>query len=134
MNNILVFMKWLGGMVCGIITYLFGGIDAVFIVLLAMIVLDYITGIMVAIIKKNLSSSIGFNGIFKKIAILLVVSAGYLIGQSMGVPEVRSIVIGFYIVNEGISITENAGNLGVPLPKKLIEILQQLKLKDGTEK
>ena len=81
---------------------------------------------MVAINEKNLSSEIGFRGILKKVGILCVVAA-QLIGGAAGLPDIRSFVIGFYIANEAISITENAGHLGVPLPKKLMDVLKQLK-------
>ena len=130
MNNVFNLLRTLCGFLCGVITYVLGGFDTVLVVLLAMIVIDYITGVMVAIEKKQLSSRVGFNGIFKKVAILTIVASAHLLGQTVGIPDVRSIVIGFYIANEGISITENAGKLGVPLPKKLIEILNQLKEKD----
>lgn len=130
MNNVFNLLRTLCGFLCGVTTYVLGGLDTVLLVLVAMIVIDYITGIMVAIVKKQLSSRIGFNGIFKKVAILSIIASAHLLGKTIGIPDIRSIVIGFYIANEGISITENVGELGVPLPKKLVDILQQLKSKD----
>ena len=93
------------------------------------IILDYVTGVTVACINKNVSSERGFKGIAKKLIILLVVAVGnivdiYILG---GGAVCRSTVIGFYLANEGISILENAGNLGIPLPKKLVSVLKQLK-------
>ena len=91
--------------------------------------MDYITGLISAYIDKNISSSIGFKGIAKKVFIMALVAVGhildtYIIGDSA---VFRSAVIGFYLANEGISILENAGKIGLPLPKKLVDVLAQLK-------
>ena len=88
-----------------------------------------------ACINKNLSSEVGFKGIAKKVVILLLVAVGnildiYILG---GGAVCRSTVIGFYLANEGISILENAGNLGIPLPKKLVSVLKQLKNDNNKE-
>lgn len=93
------------------------------------------TGLTVACINKNLSSEVGFKGIAKKVLILLLVAVGnildvYVLGDGA---VCRSTVIGFYLANEGISILENAGNLGIPLPKKLISVLEQLKNDNNKE-
>ena len=82
-----------------------------------------------ACINKNLSSEVGFKGIAKKVVILLVVAVGNIADIVIldGGAVCRSTVIGFYLANEGISILENAGNLGIPLPKKILSILKQLK-------
>jgi toxin secretion/phage lysis holin len=96
--------------------------------LLALMLIDYATGIICAIIKKNLCSSIGFKGILKKVSILIIVSVSQIIDVNMlsdsGV--LRSSVIAFYVVNEGISILENSSKIGIPLPLKLKNILKQL--------
>lgn len=106
--------------------YIFGGVDLAFGILLALISIDYATGVIAAVVNKNLSSEIGYKGIFKKIGILVVVCLAHLIGTYLGF-EVRSWVIGYYIANEGISILENTSRLGVPYPSKIIDILSQLK-------
>ncbi len=116
-----------GAAISGFICYMFGGCDLLLSVLLACIVIDYISGIIAAFFEKKLNSTVGFRGIAKKFLILCIVVVAHLAGQATGINEIRSLVIGFYIANEGISILENAGKMGVPLPKKLVEILEQLK-------
>lgn len=118
------------GALCG---FLWGELNGLFYALIAFIVLDYISGLAVACVRKNLSSEIGFKGIAKKVLILILVAVGHLLDAHIlgGGSVCRSAVIGFYIANEGISILENAGNLGLPLPKKLIDILKQLKEGDS---
>ena len=130
MNDIFIWIKFAFAGVCGGISYIFGGIDALMSVLLIMIVIDYITGVSAAIYRKELCSSVGFNGILRKAAILCVVACAHMLGQAMDIPEIRSAVIGFYIANEGISIVENAADLGVPMPEKLIYILKKFKEKE----
>lgn len=127
MTDFITYLKMLSAFLCSLATYLWGGIDTVFCVLLSLIAIDYITGILAGIKTKTLSSEVGFFGILKKIGILCVVALSHFIGDVSGMPEIRSLVIGFYIANEGISILENTGRLGVLLPKKLIDILSQLK-------
>ena len=119
--------------VCG---FLWGELDGLLYALIAFMAFDYLTGIAVACVNKNLSSAIGFKGIAKKIIILVLVAVGHLIDAHIlgGGSVCRSAVIGFYLANEGISILENAGNLGLPLPKKLVAILEQLKTKAEEEK
>jgi toxin secretion/phage lysis holin len=126
-KNMMLKIKAMGACVVSVITYLYGGLDKLFYILLACIIADYITGICAAVKDKKLSSRTGFLGILKKVCILIVVSTGVLIGQAAGIDEIRSLVMGFYIANEGISILENAGRLGVPFPQKLMDALEQLK-------
>jgi toxin secretion/phage lysis holin len=116
---------WLG--------WFFGGLDGFFYALIAFVVVDYITGLMVAVANKKLSSEVGFKGIFKKVLIFLLVGVGNVVDrQIIGDGSVlRTAVIFFYISNEGISIIENAGRLGLPIPQKLKDVLTQLKCKDG---
>lgn len=130
MENVLAYIKWGIAGLSALLTYLFGGFDMILSVLLVFVVIDYITGVIGALVNHNLSSEIGFKGIAKKFLILSVVAVAHLAGQATGIEEIRSFVIGFYIANEGISILENAGKLGVPLPKKLIDVLEQLKTKE----
>ena len=115
--------------ICGIFGFLYGKADGLIYALLAFIILDYVTGLTVACVNKNLSSEVGFKGIAKKVVILLLVAVGHMLDvYILGDGAVcRSTVIGFYLANEGISILENAGNLGIPLPKKLVSVLEQLK-------
>ena len=129
------FIHTISAAICGIVGFLYGKADGLIYALLAFIILDYITGLTVACINKNLSSEVGFKGIAKKVIILLLVAVGnlldiYILG---GGAVCRSTVIGFYLANEGISILENAGNLGIPLPKKLVSLLEQLKNDNNKE-
>lgn len=122
------------GIFGGIITSLLGGFDQILIALITLIVLDYITGVCKAIIKKKLSSAVGFKGLIKKVIILIVVAVAVVIEGVMGdaIP-IREIVIMFFMCNEGISLLENASEF-VPIPEKLKEILIQLRETDDTNK
>lgn len=118
--------------VCGICGFLWGQLDGLLYALIAFMVLDYITGLAAAWLRRELSSETGFKGIAKKVFILALVAVGHILDVHVlgGGSVCRSAVIGFYLANEGISILENAGNIGLPLPKKLIEVLKQLKSKE----
>lgn len=107
--------------------FLYGKIDTVFCILIAMTVLDYATGVLKAIYKKELSSYIGAKGIVKKAMIYVIVAVAHLIDKSLGMDIVMSMAMFFYIANEGISILENISECGVPFPKKMLEILEQVK-------
>lgn len=110
-----------------IIGYWLGGFDEMLIALLVFMICDYLTGVMKAIIKKKVSSEIGFKGIFKKVLILFLVGIAVRLDIILNLDDVlRYLVISFYIANEGISILENAGEMGLPFPKKLKEVLVQL--------
>ena len=111
---------WLG--------WFLGGCDGLLYALIAFAVIDYITGIMCAIYDKNLSCSVGFKGICKKVLIFAIVGIGHIIdAQVIGTGSVlRTAVIFFYISNEGVSLIENAGHLGLPIPAKLKAVLEQL--------
>ena len=119
---------WLG--------YFLGGMDGLMIALIVFMALDYITGLMCAVIDKKLSSAVGFKGICRKVLIFVLVGIGnlvdvYVLGQG-GV--LRTAVIFFYLSNEGISFLENAGHLGLPIPQKLKDVLEQLHDKTETGK
>ena len=105
-----------------------GGADGLLITLIVFAVLDYITGVMCAIIDKALSSEIGFKGLFRKVLIFALVGIGHIIdAQVIGEGGMlRSAIICFYLSNEGVSMLENAAHLGLPVPEKLKEILAQL--------
>ena len=116
------------GAVGAFIGYFFGGMDGMLYALLIFIVVDYISGVLVAISKKELSSAGGFKGISKKILILFLVGIANIIDQQvLGKGSVlRSATIFFYLSNEGMSILENSANLGLPLPKKLTSYFKQI--------
>ena len=109
-------------------TYLFGGWDIALIVLVAFMVLDYATGMMWAYIQKTLNSQIGFRGLIKKCMILVVLIIAVLLDRMInsGTAVFRTLVCYFYIANEGISLLENVSHLGLPIPDKLKNALQQL--------
>ena len=110
---------WLG--------YFLGGCDGLLYALIAFVVIDYITGVMCAIIDRKLSSAVGFKGIFRKVLIFLLVGIANIIDvQVIGTGAVlRTAVIFFYISNEGVSLLENAGHLGLPIPEKIKTVLEQ---------
>lgn len=128
-DHILWTIKLISAWVVTVVSYLFGGMDVLFIVLITLLVIDYLTGLLAAIYSKKLSSEIGFKGIVKKVAMLLIVAVAHMIGQAVGMPELRSLIVGFYIANEAISVLENTGRMGVPFPAKLREVLEQIKQK-----
>ena len=103
--------------------------------LIILVVADYITGVMCAIADKELSSEIGYRGIFKKVLIFILVGVGHMIDTHLiGDGSVlRTAVIFFYCSNEGISMLENASRLGLPIPEKLKNVLAQLHNKGGNE-
>jgi toxin secretion/phage lysis holin len=130
MNNEDLFKTVFAG-IGTVLTYIFGGWDTCLIVLVAFIAIDYITGIIAATVNKKLNSHIGFNGILRKSTIFLVLIVAVLLDRLLneGAWVFRTLVCYFYIANEGLSILENAGKCGVPLPDKLIKTLEQLKNK-----
>ncbi len=111
---------WLG--------WFLGGCDGLLYALIAFVVVDYITGIMCAVIDHKLSSSVGFKGIFKMVLIFALVGIAHILDMNViGTGSVlRTAIIFFYISNEGVSLLENAGHLGLPIPNKLKAVLEQL--------
>ncbi len=114
------------------------GYDGFLYALIAFVVIDYLLGVMCAIIEKHLSSDVGARGIFKKVVIFSLVGIAHIIDQNIigDAGVIRTAVIFFYLSNEGISIIENATRLGLPIPEKLRDVLEQLKDggdKDGTK-
>ncbi|MEG3311556.1 phage holin family protein [Streptococcus sp. SS-4456] len=128
MKELLTLNKILFSMIGGLIGSLFGELDGILYALLVFIIIDYLTGIFAAVVEKQLSSSIGFRGIFKKIAILFLVSLGHMIDTAIIKQggTIRTMVIFFYLSNEGLSILENTVRIGLPIPEKLQEILKQI--------
>ena len=111
----------------GFIENQIGGFDKLIGSLLLFMVMDYITGIMKAIINKNVSSEVGFKGIFKKILILFMIALANKIDILLDNVGIRYIAVSFYLINEGISIIENASIIGLPIPKKIKDTLEKLK-------
>ena len=111
---------WLG--------YFLGGFDGLLYALIAFMVVDYITGVMCAVVDKTLSSAVGFKGICRKVLILALVGIAHILDANViGDGSVlRTAVIFFYFSNEGVSLLENAAHLGLPIPEKMKEILAQL--------
>lgn len=118
---------WLG--------YFLGGCDGLLYALLAFVIIDYITGVMCAVIDKKLSSEVGSKGIFKKVLIFLLVGVANILDvQVIGTGSVlRTAVIFFYISNEGVSLLENAAHLGLPIPQKVKTVLEQLHERSESE-
>lgn len=113
--------------------YFLGGWDIAIQVLIIFIVLDYLTGICKAIYNKKINSTVGLKGIIKKVGYLIVVAVAVEVDRiTGGTGAIRSLVIYFFVANEGISILENWGNMGLPLPEKLTDALEQIK-KDNKE-
>ena len=119
---------WLG--------YVLGGMDGLLIALVVFITIDYITGIMCAVIDKKLSSTVGAKGIFKKVLILMLVGIANVIDvHVVGTGSaLRGATVCFYLSNEGLSILENTVHLGLPVPEKLKEVLSQLHNREEKDK
>ena len=118
---------WLG--------WFLGGCDGLLYALIAFVAIDYITGVMCAVIDHRLSSEVGFKGIFKKVLIFLLVGVANILDvQVIGTGCVlRTAVIFFYISNEDVSLLENAAYLGLPVPEKIKTVLEQLHSRSESE-
>ena len=118
---------WLG--------YVLGGCDGLLIALVVFVVVDYLTGVMCAIADHKLSSAVGFKGICRKVLIFLLVGIANILDVQVirSGSVLRTAVIFFYISNEGVSLVENAAHLGLPVPDKLKDVLEQLHDRDGKE-
>ena len=108
--------------------YYLGGCDGLLYALIAFVVVDYLTGVMCAIADKKLSSNVGFKGICRKVLIFLLVGIANIVDMQISgqVGVLRTAVIFFYLSNEGVSLLENAGHRGLPIPGQLKEVLEQL--------
>ena len=129
MDNI--FKNILAG-ACTVLSFLFGDMEGLMVALIALIILDYISGVIAAAVEKRLSSEVGAKGIAKKIFMLLIVALANIVDINViGDGHVlKTVTVVFYICNECISLIENAGRIGVPVPKKLLDVLEQLRDKD----
>ena len=123
-NTIQVIFTGVGGW----LGWFLGGCDGLLYALVLFVVVDYITGVMCAAADHKLSSEVGFKGICRKVLIFLLVGIGHVLdAQIVGTGSVlRTAVIFFYLSNEGVSLLENAGHLGLPIPEKLKIVLEQL--------
>ena len=126
-----VFKNILAG-ICTVLSFLFGDMEGLMVALIALIILDYISGVIAAAVEKRLSSEVGAKGIAKKIFMLLIVALANIVDINViGDGHVlKTVTVVFYICNECISLIENAGRIGVPVPKKLLDVLEQLRDKD----
>ena len=129
MDNI--FKNIMAGL-CTVLSFLFGDMEGLMVALIALIILDYISGVIAAAVEKRLSSEVGAKGIAKKIFMLLIVALANIVDINViGDGHVlKTVTVVFYICNECISLIENAGRIGVPVPKKLLDVLEQLRDKD----
>lgn len=116
---------WLG--------YFLGGCDGLIIALVLFVVIDYITGVMCAVVDRKLSSTVGFKGIFRKVLIFMLVGIANIIDVQVikSGSVLRTAVVFFYLSNEGLSLIENSVHLGLPVPEKLKAVLKQLNDKEG---
>lgn len=121
--------KIMFSMIGGILGFMFGKLDGLITALIVFVSIDYITGFMCAWVEKQLSSETGAKGIAKKIFIFCLVAIANIIDTQVlqDGSGLRTAVIFYYLANEGLSIVENAGRLGLPIPQKLKSALEQLK-------
>ena len=117
------------------LTYFIGWSDALEALLVLMLI-DYITGLLAAYINPNLKldSSKGFRGICKKIMIILLIVLAHELEKATGIPAIQSVVVWFFIGNEGLSVIENSAKAGIPIPVKLQDTLEQLTKEKGEKK
>ena len=118
----------IGAVIITTVVYLLGGADVALQCLVTAIALDYVSGIIRAFNSKTLSSRIGFTGILKKLGILLLVMLSVLIDRvTGGTGAVRTLVIYYFVANEGLSIIENLGQAGLPIPAVIKRALRSLR-------
>lgn len=123
--------NWISAVLSVITTtflWLIGGIDVAFLCLIVAIALDYISGIIKAYSTKTLSSRIGFRGLVKKIAVLILVMLSVVVDRiTINNGGIRTLVIYYFVANEGLSVIENLAQAGLPIPKKLKDALKVIK-------
>ncbi|MBO5969528.1 MAG: phage holin family protein [Clostridia bacterium] len=121
-------VRWLGASLAACATYIFGGADKWLLGLLIVVIIDYFSGVIAAALAHELSSKKGFAGILKKVLIFCIVAVAHIVDTATDAGGVlRALTIGFLLANECISVLENAGRCGVPLPQKLLTVLEQLR-------
>lgn len=129
MSNALKYTKSLAVLIGAALTTMFGGWDLMLRVLVGLVVADYITGVIAAWYERSLNSEIGARGIVKKFLLFVVVALAYQLDRAVGQEIFRSLAIWFYLANEALSVIENAGRCGVPIPSFLKVALEQMKQK-----
>ena len=111
------------------VSFLFGGFDSLLYIFIAIVSIDYVTGLIASGVEGKLSSKVGFKGIAKKIMIFALIAIAHFIDQLLGINQfLRDATIIFYMVNEILSVIENAGRLGIPIPeflKKAVSLLRE---------
>ena len=129
MDKFTEFFKLIFGGIVTAVSGFLGGMDGIMYALIAFISIDYITGVAVAVKQKKLSSEVGFWGLVRKVCIIALVGVAHFVDvYVMHTGDIfRTAIALYYIGNEGVSLLENMGNLGVPLSKKLKDVLEQLK-------
>lgn len=132
MHNVLEVFRTSITVIGALLGAFLGGFDGFLYALIVFVIIDYITGVVVGIAEKKLSSEIGFKGIARKVLIFLLVAIAHIVDTKVlgSSSAIRTAVIFFYISNEGISILENTAKLGLPIPRKLKETLDQLNKED----
>lgn len=129
MKQIISTMQYVFAGVGGFMGWFLGGLDGFLYALIMFVAIDYLTGLMVAYVQKKISSEVGFRGICRKVAIFCLVGVGHVLDTQViqNGSVLRTAVIFFYLSNEGISIIENIAIIGLPVPKKLKDVLEQLR-------
>lgn len=135
MKEVVNMLQFLFATIGAFLGGILGGFDGFLYALILFVVIDYVTGVMVAVLEKKLSSSLGFRGIFKKVLTFILVLTAHIIDSKLlgSGGAIRTAVIFFYISNEGISILENTAKIGLPIPQKLREVLNKIKKEDEVD-
>ena len=133
MKHFVETMQYVISGIGGFVGWFLGGVDGFLYALLVFVVVDYLTGLMAAYIQKKISSEVGFRGICRKVAIFCLVGIAHILdAQVIKTGSVlRTAIVFFYLSNEGISILENITIIGLPVPQKLKDVLEQIREKDG---
>jgi len=128
-NRAIGYLKLAVAVVGTFLTTFFGGWDTMLRVLVLFVAIDYVVGVTAAWLEKKLNSEIGARGIMKKILLFVIVGVAYQLDVATGQEIFRSLAIWFYLANEALSVIENAGRCGVPIPEFLKAALEQMKQK-----
>ena len=123
------YLRYVAAVVGTAAHYLWGGWDAVLMALVVLAALDFVTGVLAAVVNKEVDSSIGARGVIRKVTMFAIVAVANILDSVLDMPDpmLRTAVIWFYIVVEGTSILENAGAAGVPIPDAIRKVLGRLK-------
>jgi len=130
--EILSKVKFVLAVVGGLVTSALGGWDLALRVLIGFVVADYVTGLAAAWYECKLNSDVGLRGVAKKILLFVPVALGHWLDQIVGGEVLRSLAVWFYLANEGLSIIESLGRMGIPIPEVLLNALEQLQKRGDT--